>query len=267
MNWTRTLAVVVVVLALGLAGCNQVRSTTETPTQEPLTPVPVSDDTDRPGVNGDEVDPVALVFAHQQALARTNYTLDVQQRVVGTDGESLRKSTRHREVAVGQSYWGYVHYEFSAPALQEFGTTDYWSNDTHVATQYDSPLRQPQTRLWETQTEPIDDHSNRKQLLALLRAADPSVVERAENGTVLLSGTAANPDGRVRTPPSLTSIRNVSARFRVRSDGSIDRWSVTYDATLEDRTVRVVQNGRFTAVGKTTVERPAWVANATFVEE
>ena len=274
MNRTRTrtlaLAVVVVGLAVGLAGCNQVRSAVETPTEERLTPVPLSDETDRPGIDGDGegVDPVALVRTHEESLAERNYTLAVSQRVVGPDGAALRESERYREVAVGgRSYWGYVRYEFGAPALQEFGTTDYWSNGSHVATRYDSPLRQPQTRLWATETEPVTDYSNRKRLLALVRAADPSVVERAENGTVVLAGTAATPDGRVRTPPSLTDLRNVSARFRVRPDGSIARWTVTYDATFENRTVRVERDGRLTAVGETTVERPAWVANATVVED
>lgn len=41
------------------------------------------------------------------------------------DGDRLRETERYRRVARdGETYWGYVRYEFTASALQEFGTTD-----------------------------------------------------------------------------------------------------------------------------------------------
>jgi hypothetical protein len=261
---SRVLAVVVV-LAVGLTGCND----QATPTQDTLTPASLPGGTEQAGIDGDgdDVDPVASAIVHEERLETTSYTIEVRQRVVGPNGTSLRESTRYREVTPGaRRYWGYVRYEFNAPALQEFGTTGYWSNETHVATRFNSPLRQPQTRLWRTRAEPVNDYSNGDQLKNLLQAVDPSVTERADNGSVLLVGTVADPTVEFRTPPSLTNLRNVSGRFRVRSDGRIERWRVTYTATFEDRAVTVVRTGRLTDVG-TTVEQPAWAAKATVVQD
>lgn len=103
MNRTRTRTLALAVVVVGLAGCNQVRSAIGTPTEERLTPVPLSDETDRPGIDGDGkgVNPVALVLTHEKSLAGRNYTLAVSQRVVGPDGAALRESERYREVAAG----------------------------------------------------------------------------------------------------------------------------------------------------------------------
>jgi hypothetical protein len=267
MDQNRVLAVVVV-LVVGLAGCNQVLPNQATTTEDTLTPAPLPGDTEQAGINGDDIDPVVLATVHEERLETTSYTIEVRQRVVGPNGTSLRESTRYREVTPGaRQYWGYVRYEFDAPALQEFGTTGYWSNETHVATRFNSPLRRPQTRLWRTRTEPVNDYSNRDELKNLLQAADPSVTERADNGSVLMAGTVATPTWEFRTPPSLTNLRNVSGRFRVQSDGRIERWRVTYTATFENRAVTVVRTGRLTDVGTTTVEQPAWAANATVVQD
>jgi hypothetical protein len=266
MHRSRLLVTVVVLLAVGLAGCSQTWSDPATSTQDTVTPVPVPDDTGPAGIDGDDIDPVVLAIVHTETLETTSYTIEVHQRVVGPGGASLRESTRYREVAPGaRRYWGYVRYEFNATALQEFGTTGYWSNETHVATRYDSPVRPSQTRLWRAETEPVNDHSNGDQLINLLRAVDPSVTDRADNGSVLLTGTVASPTGQFRTPPSLTDLRNVSGRFQIRADGRIERWQITYTATFENRPVTIVRTGRLLDIGATTVEQPAWAANATVV--
>lgn len=89
----------------------------------------------------------------------------------------------------------------------------------------------------------------------------------ADNGTVLLTGTAAYPSGPFETPPTLTDLGNVSGHFRVQADGTIERWRVGYDADFDGRTVTVVRTGELFAVGEMAVEQPDWVANATAIEE
>jgi hypothetical protein len=64
-----------------------------------------------------------------------------------------------------------------------------------------------------------------------------SITNRADNSSVRLSDTRADPPTDFQSPP-LTDIRSVSGRFRVRSDGVVVGWRITYDATFQDEPVR-----------------------------
>lgn len=263
MTRHRTVALAVVLALAGCSGAGLWGPSTPTPT--PVTPMPVPDETGSlAGVAGDRVNEHAVGRAHAEALAGTNYTVRVRQRVVGPAGEQLREMRKYREVSRGADrYWGYVRLDVRAEVLREFGTTNYWSNETHVATRFDSPLRQAQTRLWESDSGgPIRTPSNSRHLRAFLRASDPSVAERSDDGTVVLTGTASTPHGQFEMPPALTDPSNVSARFRVRGDGTVVGWRVAYDAGFGDGRVRVVRAGEVTAIGETAVVRPAWVDEA-----
>jgi len=254
---------VALTVALVLAGCAQF-GIGETP--EPETPVTVPESNDSlAGIGDEEINPVAVSQAHADAAAASNYTMRVRQRTVRPDGTTLREMVRNREVARGgRSYAGSVRYNVSVEVLREFGTTDYWKNRTHVATRFDSPLRQPQTGIWESESGgPIAAPSNSRHLEAFLRASTPTVETRAENGSVVLAGSETYPNGEFEIPPRLRDPRSVSARFRVDSDGRVVSWRVAYDATFERQTVRVVRTGELLAIGETVVERPDWVDSAT----
>jgi len=258
---------VVIAVTLLIAGCGQFGGwDSQTPTQ--LTPVPESNLSGQSSGSDARFSPESLAFAHASALEGANYTVVVRQRVTNPEGEQLRSMVRYREVGrASTTYWGYVRYEFDAPALQEFGTTDYWSNGTHVATKHNPPLRQAQVRLWDSNSDPIDSPSNSARLRTLLEASDPTVRERDDDGTVVLIGTQRYPDVEFETPPALTNLRNLSARFRVRPDGTVARWRITYEASLDGQPVRVVRTGSVEDIGETNIERPAWVANATVVDD
>jgi predicted small lipoprotein YifL len=256
---------VAVVLCLALAGCGQWTPlggpTPERATQVPLEQTPG----EQPGIRDDGVNAALLVTRHEQVLQTTNYTLDVTQRTNGTGHGVLRRTNWYREVADSdRQYWGFVRYNASVNALQEFGTTDYWRNRTHVATRFDSPLRPTRASLWKTDSSgPLPSPSNPDTLRTLLSATDPAVAQRRSDGTVVLSGEQPYPRAVIDTPPQLTDVRNVSGRFRIRDDGVIVAWRVAYDATFVRDRVRVVRTGTVSDIGETTVERPPWVANAT----
>jgi hypothetical protein len=262
-------AVVAVALALLLAGCGQLGSLGSQPT-ETATAVELGERAGaQPGVGEADVDPDVLAGAHADALAATNYTVRVDQRTVGLDGRPLRNTRRYRTVARGgSSYQGLVRYNESVDALQEFGTIDYWRNESHVATRFDSPLRQVQVGIWQpTGSGPVSAPSNGPTLRTLLLATDPTVTQRFDDGTVELTGATEYPGATLDTPPRLTDVRNVSGRFRVRADGVITAWRLAYDATFGWETVRVVRTGTVEAVGATTVSRPAWVDDAVPLDD
>lgn len=257
-------ALVAVALTVLLAGCGQLGSLDSQPT-ETATAVELGDGSGvQPGISETDVNPDVLAGAHADALAAANYTMRVDQQTLGPDSRPLRNTTKYRKVARGgASYWGLVRYNASVNALQEFGTIDYWRNESHVATRFDSPLRQVQVGIWRpVGSGPVSSPSNGATLRTLLLATDPAVTQRFANGTVELAGTAEYPGATLDSPPRLTDLRNVSGQFRVRPDGVVTAWYLAYDATFGRETVRVVRTGTIEAVGATTVSRPVWVDDA-----
>lgn len=258
------LAIAALALTLLLAGCGQIGGFDS---QQTVTPVPL-DEGAGTGISETGVAPDVVAAAHAEALTPTNYTLRTRQRTSGPDGRTLRTTRRYREVGVGgTSHWGFVRYNATVPVLQEFGTVDYWRNESHVATRFDSPLRQVQVGIWQPEgTGPIAAPSNAPTLRTLLVASDADVAERFSNDTVRLTGSSQYPRTTVETPPRLTDVRNVSGDFRVRADGVITEWRFAYDATFGGERVRVVRTGRIEGFGSTAVERPEWVADATSLD-
>ncbi|MFW5963388.1 MAG: hypothetical protein ACOCQM_00885 [Natronomonas sp.] len=260
------LAIAALALTLLLAGCGQFGAFDSQQTGT-ATPVPLEEGAGT-GISDTQVTPDVVAAAHAEALTPTNYTLRIRQRTSGPDGRTLRTTTRYREVGTGgTSHWGFVRYNATVPVLQEFGTVDYWRNESHVATRFDSPLRQVRVGIWRPEdTGPIVAPSNAPTLRALLIASDADVAERFSNDTVRLTGSSQYPGATVETPPQLTDVRNVSGDFRVRADGVITEWRFAYDATFGGERVRVVRTGRIESLGSTTVERPEWVADATSLD-
>jgi predicted small lipoprotein YifL len=260
--------VAALVLALLVAGCGQF-GPLGSPATETATQVPLDGAGDgQTGIEESRVRPTVLASTHATVLAGTSYTMRVEQRTEQTDGPVLRRTTEYREVGQGgDSYAGRVRYNTSVGVLQEFGTIDYWRNETHVATRFDSPLRQVQVGIWQTTvTGPIPTPSNGPTLRTLLVATDATTATEFTNGSTLLTGSTQFPRATFETPPRLTEVRNVTGQFLARDDGVITSWRLAYDATFGRETVRVVRHGRIETIGATTVDRPAWVANATALD-
>lgn len=250
-------------VVLALAGCSALGTGGQQPTE--VTPVPAGEiDRSQVALTEGVVDAQSTVWAHSEAALSTNYTVRVTQHTVWPNGTDLREMRRYREVARGgTSYRGYVRFDTAVPALKEFGTTAYWTNGTAVATRFNNPLRQMQTRIWRTNSNgPVDSPSNSPQLRYLLQATSPTVT--ADDEVVTLAGSQPAPQ-RLELPPNLEEPRNLTTRFRVRGDGLIHRWRVAYNATFGGETVRVVRTGHILDTGETTVHRPAWVDSATRV--
>jgi hypothetical protein len=247
---------------LVLAGCSGLGTGGQQPTA--VTPVPAGEiDQSQVKLTGGVVDAQSTVWAHSEAALSTNYTVRVTQRTAWLNGTGLREMRRYREVARGgTNYRGYVRFDTAVPALQEFGTTAYWTNGTAVATRFNNPLRPVQSRIWTTNSSgPVDSPSNSPRLRYLLQATGPTVAED-DDEAVTLAGSQPTPQ-RLEMPPNLEEPRNLTTQFRVRGDGLIHRWRVAYNATFGGETVRVVRTGRIVDTGETAVRRPAWVDNAT----
>jgi len=120
-----------------------------------------------------------------------------------------------------------------------------------------------------TQNPTRSDYDFRNSMfLTLFTALETRVVgQETRNGTELHRVRATNLTNSEYLPTPLTiapaqNPRNISFRALVDSQGIVRSYSLAYTATVTQRgantTYRITQSARWTDIGSTTVERPAW---------
>jgi hypothetical protein len=253
----RSLAFVALVV---LAGCAGLTGGDPTP-RDTVSPVavPTTGEGYPPGVDEAGVSPSSLAAAHDRALAGTSFTFVRRQRVVANG--TVWTTDRERRVAADGTYTGRLNRTAPEPPLQGVPPVRfaYWTNGTATA-YYRESSRGPGSYAWSDGTPPVVDVTGSRTVERLFRAVEPSVVERRE-GVVLVGSSDRLPDA-LSPSLGLADPRDVSLTARVAPDGVVTRWRLTYVATADGRSVRVVRDTRVTAVGATTVERPAWIDTA-----
>jgi len=240
----------------GLAGEDSSSAETLTPA-----PVPTAGPTYPPGVTASGVAPAVLADAHESRLLSAGFTLTSHRRLVGPGG-MLGQTHQSRRVAPGgETYVG--EFTQSAPKypLQSFPrlSLGYWTNGTVTAYNRES-ARPPQSYAWVRGEPPTLDVTRARALERYLTAVETTVRQR-DRGVVLAGSTVDQP-GAIPRPPDVERPRNVSLTVRVDADGIVTDWRLAYSGTVANRTVRIVETGRITDVGRTTVEYPDWVAAA-----
>lgn len=251
----------VAAIVLLLAGCGSPLGG-QTPT---VTPAPVPDDERSypPGVHGTgAVAPSVLLDAHQASLADVSFTVETRQ-VLRRDGTVVRRTVHDRWVAPNRSVY-HVRYaqlpETLGDARQQVDV-EYWSNGSVWAGRYDDGTRVT-TRLMRDPDDPkrgtltgrdaIEDH---------MRAFDVRASTDRDVGVVVSGDQIVRP-GSLHAPVRSTEYRNGTYFARVSPEGTVLFARVSYDATMENRTVRVERVTRVKDVGSTDVERPSWLSEA-----
>lgn len=226
-----------------------------------------------PGLSTDGVtDAEALAAAHEDALAGRSYTYDREVTVVAENGTELGGWSQHVQVGADRLAFNYTQTgggvsvsgtEIRDPRVYTNGSVTFWKTDA-----FRDGYRRESGRGFAAET-----FSSEQLLADVLDAAETSVVAldsgndanategetwyrvRAENGTEAL--TYDSPNGTVTVEAT-----NVTATGVVSSAGIVR--NVTYEFDFErgnvsgHRTMAI----RYSAVGETTVEVPAWVADA-----
>jgi len=255
---SRRLLVVVVALAVPLAGCagalgggdgGDARTVNpalgETPT---ASPTPTPEPSYPPGVGPEEVDATLLVAAHNAELWRANSTVSFRRTIVAANGTTLatRRSVtdsvddrmRYRVVTAG-----------SVPgeppsALRSFA---FWRNESRTAVRTvtrDGVVSVRATdRLPRTAQSP--DDSGEGLLAAAFAGTAPRLVGTSvEGGDRLFRLRAVHDrlDGTARG-----SVRNLTLTARVTESGVVREYTLEYTATYRtgNRTVTAVTTERF----------------------
>ncbi|MFC7077126.1 hypothetical protein [Haloarcula halophila] len=265
----RRLGLLIVGLALLLAGCSGFSAQGA---NEPVTPAPIPTDEVPypPGVSERAIEPNVLARSHEGALRTTSYTLTTRQYIVDADGEILRRTNRSRQVATNAtSYRGYFSQNTTKyPSAGLTTRVDYWTNGTVVATRHQERTGRQSLHMWLAENgDPMTDLTAHQRIEAVLGAVNVTVTRHESDGDVVLAGSEFVDRERLIRPLFVSHPTNVSVQLRVRSDGTVVAKRVGYDATLGSHDVRVVRETRVTDEGTTTIDRPAWVANATLSTE
>lgn len=228
--------VAVVVFLLLLAGCGAFGG----PERQTVTPAPVPDAGSTglaPGVTAEGVDARRLGAAHRQATRNRSYTLEMRLSMEwGTQVVSLAvadsDSYEYRTEIVDKQYIRRVYVD---------GPKRYTYNERTQSTRIDTgePVRVSAIL-----------NPDPARLVEAYLATDVRV-ERPDCGSCPVALTAQDP------PSTFEPAENYSVRATVHPDGFVTSLRVGYwDPTSDSR---VEYDVRYTAVGNTTVSRPAWV--------
>ncbi|WP_276272705.1 hypothetical protein [Haloarcula litorea] len=224
---------VTVVACLLLAGCGGFAAGD----RATVTPAPVPETrTVAPGVTTDGVvSPTALASAHEAALADTTYTLTLVERVgdrerrfalrVGRDGRF-----RYRGERFGERY---------SQTVFSDGRAEYRREQRPLGVRYE----------YEGPTDGTDGFGRiTGRLIEAYLPTGPAQVGEREGGVAV---TVARP------PADAAGLENYTVGLSVTPAGLVRSFTLAFRD--ETRDVSISYRFRYSAVGETSVERPAWV--------
>lgn len=248
-----------------LAGCGGFAgfgdpTPTLTPAEIPTETTPTPRPWLAPGVtDAGVVDPTVLAAAHATTLRETTYTTLWNTTERTANGTLRFRSVTSARVGTGQRRYHYVHTNRRNGTVRR---VERWSDGDRVLVlspngtvgvargTSDEPLS-PERAL------PIDLTAERG-IERVFRAIETRVAGRsAVNGT-----THYRLEGRGIRAPNPTPLRNASLSAIVDERGVVHEYRLAYTTRRVDEPVRVVVVVRFTGIGETTVERPAWADRA-----
>lgn len=253
-------AAVALALLIALAGCNLPGGTASpaAPSDE-VTPAPVPDEQYPPGLETAGIrDARQLATTHASRVQNRSLAVRYERRTALSNGSTATWSRGRMRMAEGWERFA------GSTARGGVRVGDYrasvFANDTRRFVR--------QTRDGETSYR-IDDGPSplsawlvEQRLPELLLAFERATVERTDTDTLRfrISGTVADDSDVLREEPA----GNATATAVVGGDGVIRRARVAYD--IEDPRSpgkgRVVETIEIRGLDNTTVERPAWTADA-----
>lgn len=273
------------VLLVALAGCSSVAVGTESPTVTPVdvpgggtpagdTATATPEGRLAPGLTeAAVVDPFALAGAHRDALGNRSFTV-LSSRTIRDGNETLRRVERTVEVAPGKTPYYLMQTAESAPAYPVGSATDrveLWFGGVRAV--YRVGSEDPRYRVDSTASigGPVSDITAHDRLVTVYGGLNWRVTARDVDSIgkayYVLRADRATDESALAVPPLLSDPRDVSARAVVTGDGRVRDLRLRYDATVDDRTVRVERTMRFRLIGITTVERPDWFETAVNATE
>lgn len=255
-SWHR----VAVVLVLVLAGCSATPGPDGTETAT-VTPAPIPEAQGfAPGVTGGGLNASSLLAAHKEQLQNRSYTLTTTLTVRNRSTRAVQWRERSVvRVAEGTTALS-VTTTYSEPRATD--------GVVRMQLYYDgTTTRRSVTADGSVTVQRFEHRTNvdptNADLLGnvFFQLTDVRVRHGTGDATVV-SGTLRYPR-LLPTPPSVRARGRATVTASLRGSGLVERLAVGYDAGSADRPAQVRLTSRVTDLGTTTVERPAWLTNAS----
>ncbi|WP_135853507.1 DUF7537 family lipoprotein [Halorussus salinus] len=222
-----------------------------------------------PGLNESGVtDAWTLAEAHADALRNRSYTVvsNLTASGLGDDREATAdattKVTRDPTRLVRRS-----NVSGDARSIGLFGQdVDIWATENGTWYAVERANGTNYRRVAEVVRPVHGSRTDRDSLFVLFSALDTELAgTETANGTTLyrVNATGVRNSETLASQLNADSVRNVSLTALVDERGVVHEYRVAYTATHGNRTTRIERAVRFTALGGTSVERPAWVAEET----
>jgi hypothetical protein len=275
--------VLAVAVALVLAGCGGGVGVeapgTASPTISPA-PVPTAPATPgarlAPGVTREGVVvPGALLAAHRERLVGTAYRTDRLRLRIRGGTVSSRVSTVARYDGTGRYL---VERTISGSDTDRLGTATRVEQYADAEAGYRRRVVGDRRAVYSTvgispapgpePTAVLADPLAGRDVVLAFSAVRARVVTRERAGgttTLTLAGEGLRSREALRAylgRSNVSTVRNLSIRATVTGDGLVTSLAVRYTIRVDGRTERVLRRARFSGVGTTEVQRPAWYDTA-----
>lgn len=266
-----------VLLVLLTAGCVGFGGDLTGRSTDPVTPAPVPENATAypPGIGPEGVlDPEALGDAHGDALDGTGYVLTASRTARYPNGTLYSRFRVRVELAPNRTHRVRIATRgHGAPVLlgRPPASATFWSDgdrflrrlerdDRTVYNEYAPPDSYAGTWRYWVHDVALDGRPA-ADVTRTVGAFRTRTDGRTTDGSVVVRGSALRDD---RVGDELVAdTGNASLVARVRPDGLVRSYRVTYPTlTAEEQRVRVTRSVQFSAVGNTTVGRPAWYDRA-----
>ncbi|WP_135824785.1 DUF7537 family lipoprotein [Halorussus ruber] len=228
-----------------------------------------------PGLNESGVtDAAALSSAHARYLRNRSYTVRSNITVSDLDGTVRARGNSTKRIAHDPLRLTSDSDVSGHPRLAGLYQHDMsvWASENGTWYAIERPNGTTYRKVSNELRPPFAARTSRDTLFVLFSALNTTtegVGDGPEGASYLVESTGIrNPDtlaGQLRAD----SVRNVSLSAIVGQQGLVREYRIAYTATRGNNTTRVRQTVQFTALGETTVERPAWhdeAKNATAEE-
>jgi hypothetical protein len=223
-----------------------------------------------PGLNESGVtDAAALADAHEAVLRNTSYATVSNTTARAPDGTLLAQlddTTTFGHDPLRYRSESSVEGE-NPRVIGAFGSDlEVWASENGTWQAIERPNGTEYRKVADRIRLSAADRTNRDALFVLFSTVNTTVADtETRNGTALYRVNSTDVTGPEALASHLRadSVSNVSLSALVDERGLVREYRVEYTATLGGKTSRVERTVRFTALGETTVERPAWVAEAS----
>lgn len=218
-----------------------------------------------PGLTADGVtDAFALAQAHQRTLKNTSYTLTDTTTVEYRNGTLLGQWANTERVAADGATFSRANVGTFRNGSGSLALVRYergvWSNGSVTLSLIQYPDRQPRYDRRDGPTgSTLSPDTQWETLYVVFEAVNTTVTGQVErNGTTLyrVVGTGVEPDSAHAGDVPFNLVALVDER------GVVHSLQYSHPTTYQNEPAVVTQTIRVTAVGNTTVERPAWTDRA-----